>query len=47
VIIDLDKLIRTWEHFHAENKKLSKGMDEIIVMTVVSLKELKDIKERK
>ncbi len=40
--IDLDKLIRTWESM-LNSGKLSKNFSDIILMTVVKLKELKDI----
>ena len=41
--IDLDKLIRTWESM-LNSGKLSKNMSEIILMTIIELKELKELK---
>ncbi len=41
--VDLDKLIRTWESILVK-EKISKGMADIIVMTITELKELKELK---
>lgn len=41
--IDLDKLIRTWESM-VNSGKLSKDMTEIMIMTIMELKELKKLK---